>query len=370
VTAARSDAAIRALRLRAQGLTGPPATSAAALLAALGGVQAQDRIAAALAVRARSRGVTAEAVEQARDDDRSVVWTWAMRGTLHLVAAADVGWMLGLLGPIFVAAGRRRREALGLDDDLCERALPVLRDILADTGPLGRAELVRRLVARGVEIDGGGQAPAHLVAYAALRGVVCRVGNEPAYALLDDWLGAAPPAMEPDRALAELARRYVGAHGPAGAPDLAAWSGIGLRRARRGLQLVAGELRAVQTAAGPAWTLAAAPRRTSRRPARPQVALLGHFDPYLLGYANRDFALDRRFAGRIQTGGGFIQPAVLVDGRVVGTWRRQRSGDRLEIALEPFEELPERATAPLEREASDVARFLGAASMRLHPAPS
>jgi hypothetical protein len=371
VTAARGDDAIRALRLRAQHLTGPPATSVEPIVAALGGVQAQDPVAATLALRARSRGLTAGAVERARDDDRSVVWTWAMRGTLHLVAAADVGWMLGLLGPIFAAAGRRRRAALGLDDDLCERALAVLRDILADTGPLGRAELVRRLAGRGLAIDAGGQAPAHLVAYAALRGVVCRVGNGPAYALLDDWLGGAPPAMDPDRALAELTRRYLGAHGPADAADLAAWSGIGLRRARRGLEHVAGELRAVPTAAGPAWTLAAAPpRRLSARPTRPQVALLGHFDPYLLGYANRDLALDRRFAGRIQAGGGFIQPAVLVDGRVVGTWRRQRSGDRLDIALEPFEELPEGVAAPLEREAADVARFLGAASVRLDPATS
>jgi Winged helix DNA-binding domain len=369
VTAAPSAAATRALRLRAQHLTGPPATSVEPLVAALGGVQAQDPVAAALALRARSRGLTDAAVAYARDGDRSVVWTWAMRGTLHLVAAADAGWMLGLLGPIFVAAGRRRRVALGLDDDLCERAIAVLREILADTGPLTRAELVRRLTDRGLAIDAAGQAPAHLVAYAALRGVVCRVGSGPAYALLDDWLGAAPRALEPDRALAELTRRYLGAHGPADAADLAAWSGIGLRRARHGLDLVAGERRAVRTPAGPAWALAGPPRRRSHA-ARPQVALLGHFDPYLLGYANRDLVLDRRFAGRIQTGGGFIQPAVLVDGRVVGTWRRQRSGKRLDIALESFEALPEGAAAPLQREAADVARFLGAESMRLdHDAP-
>jgi hypothetical protein len=100
------------------------------------------------------------------------------------------------------------------------------------------------------------------------------------------------------------------------------------------------------------------------------VALLGHFDPYLLGYASRDVVLDRRFANRIQAGGGFIQPAVLVDGRVVGTWRRQRRGPRLDIALEPFEELPGGVVTPLEREAADVARFLGAASVRLDPGSS
>jgi hypothetical protein len=369
VTAALGAAATRELRLRAQRLTGPRSTAVAPLVAALGGVQAQEPVAAALAVRARSRGLDARAVAGARDEDRSVVWTWAMRGTLHLLAAADVGWILGLLGPIFVAAGRRRRVELGLTDELCERALADLREILTAAGPLPRSELVRRLAARGVTIDPASQAPAHLVAYAALRGVVCRVGDGPAYALLDEWLGAAPRALEPDRALAELTRRYLGAHGPAGAADLAAWSGIGLRRARRGLELVAAELRAVQTASGPGWMHAGAPRRPSRA-TRPQVALLDYFDPYLLGYADRDLVLDRRFARRIQAGGGVVRPAVLVGGRVVGTWRRQRSGDRLDVALELFEELPEEAAGALEREAADVARFLGAASLRLDGAPS
>jgi hypothetical protein len=364
VTAALSAAETRALRLRAQRLTGPPAAAGQPLVAALGGVQAQDPVAAALALRPRSRGVDAQAVWRARDDDRSVVWTWAMRGTLHLVAAADVGWILGLLGPIFVAAGRRRRLALGLTDELCERAVAELREILAAAGPLRRSELVRRLAAGGVTIDPAGQAPAHLVAYAALRGVVCRVGDGPAYALLDGWLGGAPRPLEPDPALAELTRRYLGAHGPAGAADLAAWSGIGLRRARRGLELVAGELRAVPTPSGPGWMLADAPQHPSRSPCQ-QVALLDYFDPYLLGYADRDLVLDRRFARRIQAGGGFIRPAVLIDGRVVGTWRRRRSGDRLDVALELFEALPENAAGALEREAADVARFLGAASMRL-----
>ncbi len=90
---------------------------------------------------------------------------------------------------------------------------------------------------------------------------------------------------------------------------------------------------------------------------RPQVALLGHFDPYLLGYASRDFALDPRHAKRIQAGGGFIAPAVLLDGRVVGTWRRHRDD-----WLEPFEPLSDGVLAALERERGDVERFLAAPS--------
>ncbi len=355
---ALSEDATRALRLRSQRLSGPPETAVARLVGSLGAIQSQDPVAAALAVRARTSGLDAAAVDRARDEERSVVWTWALRGTLQLVAAEDVGWMLGLLGPIFAAAGRRRRIALGLTDDLCERSLAQLPAILAERGPLERGEIVERLAARGVTIDAAGQAPAHLLAYAALRGVVCRIGPAaaPRYASLEAWLGRAPAARDPDDALAELARRHLGAHGPATADDLAAWSGIGLRRARRALGLLTGELRPVQTATGAAWMLAgSSPRSPPRR--RPHVALLGHFDPYLLGYADRDLVLDRRFAARIQAGGGFVQPAMLADGRVVGTWRRPSRGTRLE--LQPFAALPEEVRARFDREAADVTRFLG-----------
>lgn len=326
-----------ALRLRSQGLAGPRSPSVVAAVQRLVGVQAQELGFARLAFRPRcARSVVAADVDAALRD-RTLAWTWAMRGTLHLVPAADAGWLVGLLGPIFAARGRPRRLALGLDDALCERALEQLREILAAEGPQTRAALAQRL-----PIDARGQAPAHLLGYAAMRGVVCRApaadgGREPAYALRKDWLGGAPAALGEDEALALLGRRYLAGHGPATAHDLAAWSGIGLRRARRALEGVAPE----------------APAARSRSRRGPHVALLGHFDPYLLGYASRDLVLDRRHAKRIQSGGGFIAPAVLVDGRVAGTWRR---GER--DWLEPFAPLGADVRTALEDERADVERYL------------
>ena len=55
------------------------------------GVQAQVPRAAALAVRARSAGLHASDVADAREKERTVVRTWCMRGTLHLIATEDVG---------------------------------------------------------------------------------------------------------------------------------------------------------------------------------------------------------------------------------------------------------------------------------------
>jgi hypothetical protein len=361
-----SDDQLRRLRMRAQRLTGPRPREVHEVVRAVGGLQAQDTGASRLAVRARGTGLDLAAVRRACDQERSVVRTWAMRGTLHMVAAEDVRWLVALLGPVFAAATRRRRLQLGLDEDVCERALRALPEVLGD-GPLPRAELVGRLAGRGIGIDQGGQAPAHLVAYAAMRGLVCRgsdaSGNdEPTYVLLDDWV-AAGRAMEPEAALAELTRRYLGAHGPAGPEDLAAWSGLPVRWARRGFQLVAAELRQVEARGRRMWLPAGA--ATPRVTRRPVVRLLPRFDDYLLGWRGRDLVLTSRFAWRIQAGGGWIHAAVVVDGRVVGTWRSRREPGprgtgRLAVVAEPFQPLDPAALPGLEAEAGGVGRFLGA----------
>ena len=363
MTARRSADQVRRARMRAQLLSGRRPRSVAEVVRALGGLQAQDTPASRLAIRPRSTGLDADAVRRACNQDRSVVRTWAMRGTLHMVAAEDAGWLVGLLGPAFLAAGRRRRLQLGLDDRLCGQALKVLPAVLAD-GPLSRAELVRALAAKGVKVNPGGQAPAHLVGYAALTGLVCRGpdldGDEASYVLLEDWAGKGQ-TLEGHDALAELARRYLAGHGPAAPEDLAAWSGLAVGRAKEAFDLVAGELAEVELDGRRLWAPKGA--RAPRAPARsqgPVVRLLGRFDDYLLGWRDRELVLDPRFATRIQAGGGWIHPAVVVDGRVAGTWRSRRAGDRLEVTVEPFGRLPAGARPGLEAEAADLGRFLGA----------
>src|SRR5258708_29631900 len=82
------------------------------------GIQAQLTPAMMLALRARVSGLTISDIETAIADDRGLVRTWAMRATLHLLAADDFSWLVRLLGPIFSAKDKRRRLQLGIDDDL------------------------------------------------------------------------------------------------------------------------------------------------------------------------------------------------------------------------------------------------------------
>src|SRR2546430_14029107 len=109
-----SAPAALALRMRAQGLGGTPAGDVAVAVRRAAGLQAQDTTASRLAVRARSRGLDEPSVVRAANDDRTVVRSWLMRGTLHMVPSEDLRWLTALLGPPVVNAGRRRRAQPGL----------------------------------------------------------------------------------------------------------------------------------------------------------------------------------------------------------------------------------------------------------------
>jgi hypothetical protein len=362
-----SDDQIRLLRMHAQQLAVRrtyPATGVAQVVRDLGGAQAQEAEAAALTVRARCAGLVAADVERAQTQERSVVRTWCIRGTLHLVATEDLGWLLGLLGPIFIRSSRGRRAELGLDEATGERAIRALRDVLGKQGPLTRAEIVEQLAHRGIQL--AGQTRPHLLRLAALQGIICwgpARGREPTYVLLSDWVEAGP-ALPPEQARAELAHRYLSAYAPAAPEDFAAWSGLSLAAARAAWQSLSSQLIEVETRAAPAWMLATQAAWLQEALPPPIVRLLPRYDAYLLGYRNRDLAIDAGYVKRVYPGGGLLHPALLVNGRVTGTWKIKRQGERIHVLLEPFADFAADVRPGLEEEVEELAHFLTGAVIR------
>lgn len=358
----------RNLRLRSQRLSAArPAESPdpAGLLRDVCGVQAQEARPAALAVWVRGAGPTAGDLEHARLNDRSVVRTWCMRGTIHLLAADDLGWLLALLGPVFVRNSRRRYAELGLTEAICQRAVDAIGDILSEQGPLSRADLAGRLAEQGIPVEG--QAAYHLVRRAGLEGVLCfgpNRGNEPTYVSLESWTQIGD-RMEREAALARLARCYLEAFGPAGPKDLATWSGLPVSEAQRAVDVIGPELVEVEIDGSRAWMLDSQSAwlkevAAARGPVSgAEVRLLPAFDPYLLGYRDRELTVPALYAKRVHPGGGVLRPVVLVDGRAAGTWRTKRRAAELVVTVEPFEPLSKQVVAALEEEVRDLGRFLG-----------
>lgn len=346
---------VLAERLAAQLLSGPPAHDPVAVAERLLAIQGQDPRGARLAVRARTRGLTAADVDRALTQDRTLLITWVNRGTLHLIRSEDYAWLHALTTPPLLTSCRRRLAQEGVEPDAADRAVATIERALADDGPLTREQLRERVAAAGTPTEG--QALIHLLFLAAARGIVVRgpmIGRQHAYVLVRDWLGEQPP-VDREAALGELARRYLAGHGPAGDRDLARWAGLPLRDARAGLAAIARRLHEredglVELRAGKA---SRGRRGRSAAPGLPPPRLLGAYEPVLLGWTSRE-DIAGRHADRIVSGGIF-RPFVLVEGRVVGTWTLRDGA----VELEPFGRLSRAAVA---EEAADVERFLSAAA--------
>ncbi|MEA2973923.1 MAG: hypothetical protein QOG82_2381 [Actinomycetota bacterium] len=341
-----TDTGVRRARVRGQWLSGrvPAGRTVDDVVGRLVGVQAQDVTAAGLAIRARSRGLVAADVDAARDD-RRVVLTWSLRGTRHLHRADDVRWLLAVLGPTFLRPSKRA-EKLGIAGEVGDRAVRVLADALAVDGPHTRAQVKDRLAPHGV--DPTGQAAIHVIARAALEGVLCVLPDE-RYVLLDDWIG--PPGAAADVEPGELARRYLGPFGPASVADFTAWSGLGPAAARREWAAIEAEMIEV---APSAWLLAVeADQAAAAARRRAPTRLVGAFDSLLLAYADRRLHLAPDHAPLVNPGGGMVKPLVVDDGEVVGTWSRPQG----RVEVRPF---PSSSAGDVDREADDVRRFLGA----------
>lgn len=332
-------------RLTAQLLAGEPARDPVAVAERLLAIQGQDMRGARLTVRARTAGLAVSDVDGALAD-RALLITWVNRGTLHLIRSEDYPWLHALTAPTLLTANARRLQQEGVSAAAAERGVATIERALADSGPLTRDQLRAHLDA--ADVPTAGQALIQVVMLASLRGVTVRgpmVGKQHAQVLVRDWLGESEP-VDRERALAELARRYLAGHGPADDRDLARWSGLPLRDARAGLKAVAPELERRDDG------LLDLANRPPAAGELPPPRLLGPFEPLLLGWASREPILGSNRSA--VTVNGIFKPIALAGGRAVATWTMTK--DQLELS--PFGRLSAADRRALEADASDVARFL------------
>jgi hypothetical protein len=336
------------------------------------GVQAQDLPGAKWSLGLRTTGGTEAAVDAALDAG-AVVRSWPLRGTLHLVAAEDVSWLLALTGSRRIRGAASRRKALGITDSDLGRAEEAARAALAGRRDLSRDELLARFRAAGVATDG--QRGYHLIWHLAHVGTLvmgAADGRGQAFALLEDWV-TIRPALDRDEALGELALRYLRSHGPASDADLARWAGIPLDEARRGRAICGAALATIDLGGG---TYHLDPETLDRatavapRPGTPALLLPG-FDEYLLGYGDRSAVLAPEHADQIVPGGnGLFRPTIVVDGQVVGTWRRMSRAGEIVVIPQLFGPADAGLLAGLSDAARGYGSFLGQDARVATPEPA
>lgn len=351
------------LRLAAQRLVAEPAASPAEAVRWMLALQAQDYPGVKWSVGLRAGEAATEAAVEAACDAGDIVRSWPLRGTLHLVAADDLHWMLELTTERSIASAAKRRAVLGITVSDIERARELAIDALPGAAALSRTALLGAISRGGVSTEG--QRGYHLLWYLAQTGTLVlgpTSGSQQTFARLDAWVPN-PRRLEHDEALGELAARFFRSHGPALSEDLARWSGLPLRDVRRGIA-VAGARLAQRVVGGTSYWVGAEAadigRAAATAAAPSPLRLLPGFDEYLLGYRDRSAMLAPEHAEAIVPGGnGMFRATIVIDGEVAGTWGRRVGSRAVTVQPEPFQ-----ALSPDDMEALAVAgarygRFLG-----------
>ncbi|NYH91216.1 winged helix DNA-binding domain-containing protein [Actinopolymorpha rutila] len=339
------------------------------VVARIGGLHAQVMSCVELSLWARVDGLTAEDVREALWRQRTLVKLWAMRGTLHVLPARDLGvWLAGL------GTYRDGWSMYSMHDPLMHELAETVGHALRGT-LLTRAELaaeVGRLsgsIATGESLQGGWGGS---LKPASFLGKLCFApsdGQRVRFTHPDTWIGAAPVRPDEDAAIAEIVRRFLGAYGPATPVDLGGWWGATRREAKRMLALVDDQVTEVDVEGEPYWMLTDQVGELAATEPSEVVRLLPGFDQWTVCASRRVGprsrpgpgapALDPRHRTRIYRLQGWVSPVLLVDGRVEGVWRHERKGRRLLVDVETFRRLSRKTRESIEAEAMRLAAFLG-----------
>jgi hypothetical protein len=328
-----------------------PAAALLDVVARLCGVHAQVASSAELTLWARLEGLERGAVDRLLWEERALVKTWAMRGTLHLLPAAEL--------PRYVAALSRLRPRHhqptwlrhhGLERDEAEAMLAAVPSVLDG------ALLTREALAAAVAERTGNPALADklmggfgdLLKPAAFTGGLCFApgdGQRVRFTSPRTWLGDWEP-VDPDAASAAVVRDYLRAYGPAPREQFQRWFGLqSPAEAGRWLQALGNELEEVEQG----WMLAADAEEAAAEAPAGAVRLLPAFDPYVVAAPRKEEAvLAAARRAEVYRPQGWLSPVLLVDGVIRGVWRREKDA----IDLTPFGRLAaaERAAATGEAE--------------------
>ncbi len=331
------------------------------------GVQAQVMSAAEMALAVRADGLAAQDVQSALWQERSLVKTWAMRATLHLVPARDL--------PLYVAArdiDETRNwpyffEYYGVPKAQYEAYLAAAPQILSSQ-PMTReefanavAEQIKSPELHSLVLSKGWGTPLKPLAW---RGDLCfgpSQGQNVTFVHPGKWLGSWQP-LEHHPALQEILRRYLLAYGPSTPEYFARWWSLRLSRTRKLFQSLGDELEPVEVEGWQAFALRSTLEPMQDLELTGTVRLLPLFDAYVLGLgrgSELEPLLPKPFQVQVYRPQGWISAVVLVDGYIRGTWEYKTRAAQTDLKIHLFDSPQPADQKGIEAEAARLAQFLG-----------
>jgi uncharacterized protein YcaQ len=322
------------------------------------GLHAQVMSSVDLALWARIDGLRQDAVADALWRKRTLVKMWAMRTTLHVLPAANLGsWIAGL--SIWKPGAWPFKHPL---------AIPVARyiDRALRRKILTRLELaaaVTKLGASPEMVEGMLGSWGGYLQQASFSGYLCFApsdGQQARFTNPATWLRKPPAKIDNEKAFDVLTTRYLAAYAPATARDLGHWWGINQGNAKRRLAAIGDAATEITIEGERFWMLAKDVADLASTKPPKVVRLLPAFDQWVICASRRVPALlDPQFRQRIYRLQGWVSPVLLVNGKMAGIWKHERKGRTLLIEISPFAKLPSWTRPHIAEEAERLAAFLG-----------
>jgi len=341
-----------------------------AVIERIGALQAQVMSAAKLQVWARVRDFDPEDVEQALWRDHTLIKSWVMRGTLHLVSARDFPLYVAGLSPALLKFYRRKSwlKYLGVSDlGEFDAIVEGVRVTLTETG-MTRKQLAEAIAAHTgnphlleVLTSGWGM----LLKPAAVQGHLCfgpSEGQNITFVQPRRWIGDWTP-LDPEESLCELARRYLAAYAPATWDDFAHWYGMQPADAKRAFRALGTAITEVEIEGWKASALTDSLDALTASSAEAPVRLLPNFDPYVISASHHSqYILDEAHKVRVYRPQGWISPVVLVDGRIEGVWEYEVKRGQTVVTVSMFAPPDDALKQGIDAEAQRLGAYLGANS--------
>jgi hypothetical protein len=311
---------ITSLRLHNQGLAETRLACPEEVVSRFGAMQAQDYAAAKWAVALRAREVTNSSLDRAFTEGK-ILRTHVLRPTWQFVSPTDIRWMLKLSGPRVRELNTNWHRKIGLEDEVFIKAEMTLSKVLKGKH-MTRSEIASELKQTNIGVNLNNLRLAFIMMQAELDGVVCSgalKGKQHTYALLDERVPS-DREFTRDEALAELTKRYFTSHSPATVKDYSWWSSFSVVEVKRGVEMLSDMLVGEKIGGQDYWFFA--PEKI-KYTSKAVLRLLPNFDEYIIGYANRSAIFDASYAKGLDARyNPLFQPTIVLDGQVIGTWKR------------------------------------------------
>jgi hypothetical protein len=323
-------------------------------------LQAQVMSSAELAAAVRTDRLDPSAVSDGLWKHRTLVKTWAQRGTLHVVTAADFPIYASALSANTRFLNESWLKYFGFEAADIHALIDAAANAL-DGRQLTREQLTAEIVRRArrphlrEHLQSGWGS---LLKPVAFQGLLCfgpNEGRNVTFVRPDQWLGGLT-LPDPDDAFQEILRRYLRAYGPSPLDTFAQWWGVA-QKVVRPLFKNNPDLVAVGMDGVKAWTTVDGVDRSVRRPKAPVVRLLPGFDPFVLGGRRAGARpIAPEYQDLVWRKAAWVSAVVVVDGEIAGVWEVKKKKD---IEVRPFAPLSVEVGAAVEAEADRLAPFLG-----------